>query len=98
MCVDYTGLNKACPKVPYPLPRIDQIVDSTAGCETLSFLDAYSGYHQIKMKRVRPARDFFHHAFWHVLLYHYAIWLEECRCDIPKVHEPCVQRAHRPNG
>jgi hypothetical protein len=50
MCVDYTGLNKACPKVPYPLPRIDQIVDSTAGCETLSLLDAYSGYHQIKMK------------------------------------------------
>jgi hypothetical protein len=50
MCVDYTGLSKACPKVPYPLPRIDQIVDSTAGCETLSFLDAYSGYHQIKMK------------------------------------------------
>jgi ribonuclease HI/transposase InsO family protein len=50
MCVDYTGLNKACPKVPYPLPRIDQIVDSTAGCETLLFLDAYSGYHQIKMK------------------------------------------------
>jgi hypothetical protein len=50
MCVDYTGLNKACPKVPYPLPHINQIVDSTAGCETLSFLDAYSGYHQIKMK------------------------------------------------
>jgi hypothetical protein len=50
MCVDYTGLNKACPKVPYPLPRIDQIVDSTVGCETLSFLDAYSGYHQIRMK------------------------------------------------
>jgi hypothetical protein len=50
MCVDYTGLNKACPKVSYPLPRINQIVDSTAGCETLSFLDAYSGYHQIKMK------------------------------------------------
>jgi hypothetical protein len=50
MCVDYTWLNKACPKVPYPLPRIDQIVDSTAGRETLSFLDAYSGYHQIKMK------------------------------------------------
>jgi hypothetical protein len=50
MCVDCTGLNKACPNVPYPLPRIDQIVDSTARCETLSFLDAYSGYHQIKMK------------------------------------------------
>jgi len=50
MCVDYTSLNKACPKVLFPLPCIDQIVDSTAGCETLSFLDAYSGYHQIKMK------------------------------------------------
>ena len=50
MCVDYTSLNKACPKVPFPLPCIDQIVDSTAGCELLSFIDAYSGYHQIKMK------------------------------------------------
>jgi hypothetical protein len=50
MCVDYTCLNKACPKVPFPLPRIDQIVDSTTGCELLCFLDAYSGYHQIKMK------------------------------------------------
>jgi hypothetical protein len=45
MRVDYTSLNKACPKVPFIVPRIDQIVDSTAGCETLSFLDAYSGYH-----------------------------------------------------
>ena len=43
MCVDYTSLNKTCPKVPFPLPRIDQIVDTTAGCELLSFLDAYSG-------------------------------------------------------
>jgi hypothetical protein len=50
MCIDYTGLNKACPKVPSLLPRIDQIVDSTAGCELLCFLDSYSGYHQIKMK------------------------------------------------
>jgi ribonuclease HI len=49
MCVDYTGLNKACPKDPFPLPRIDQVVDSTSGCEVLSFLDAYSGYHQIAM-------------------------------------------------
>jgi hypothetical protein len=49
MCVDYTSLNKACPKDPFPLPRIDQVVDSTAGCETLCFLDAYSRYHQIAM-------------------------------------------------
>jgi hypothetical protein len=50
MCVDYTGLNKACPKDHFPLPRIDQVIDSTAGSELLCFLDAYSGYHQIKMK------------------------------------------------
>jgi hypothetical protein len=50
MCVDYTSLNKPCPKLPFPLPCIDQIVDSTAGCELLCFLDAYSEYHQIKMK------------------------------------------------
>ena len=50
MCVDYRGLNKACPKNPFPLPCIDQIVDSTSGCKTLCFLDAYSGYHQITMK------------------------------------------------
>jgi hypothetical protein len=50
MCVDYTSLNKACPKVPFPLSRIDQIVDSTTRCELLCFLDTYFGYHQIKMK------------------------------------------------
>ena len=50
MCVDYTGLNKACPKDHFLLSCIDQIVDSTSGCEILSFLDAYSGYHQITMK------------------------------------------------
>jgi hypothetical protein len=47
MCIDYTSLNKACPKDEYPLPCICQIVDSMASCELLSFLDAYSGYHQI---------------------------------------------------
>jgi hypothetical protein len=49
MCIDYTSLNKACPKDEYPLSRICQIVDSTASCELLSFLDAYSGYHQISL-------------------------------------------------
>src|SRR5262249_42951594 len=49
MCVDFTDLNKACPKDCYPLPRIDQLVDATSGHEVLSFLDAFSGYHQIQM-------------------------------------------------
>jgi len=51
MCINYTNLNKACPKDPYPLPRIDQIVDSTSRCDLLSFIDAYSGFHQIKMSK-----------------------------------------------
>jgi hypothetical protein len=51
LCVDFTSLNKSCPKDPYLLPRIDQIIDSTAGCDLLCFLDAFSGYHQIKMAR-----------------------------------------------
>ncbi|XP_021827212.1 uncharacterized protein LOC110767855 [Prunus avium] len=49
MCVDFTDLNKACPKDSFPLPRIDQLVDATAGHELLSFMDAYSGYNQIHM-------------------------------------------------
>ena len=50
MCVDYTDLNKHCPKDPFGLPHIDQVIDSTAGCVLLSFLDCYSGYHQIALK------------------------------------------------
>src|SRR3954469_13065473 len=50
MCVDFMSLNKHCPKDHFPLPRIDQIIDSTAGCEKLSFLDAYSGYNPIRLK------------------------------------------------
>ena len=49
MCVDFTDLNKACPKDSYPLPRIDQLVDSTAGHRLLSFMDAFFGYNQIRM-------------------------------------------------
>ncbi|WVZ63905.1 hypothetical protein U9M48_013499 [Paspalum notatum var. saurae] len=51
MCIDYIDLNKACPKDPYPIPRIYQIIDSTVGCKLLSFLDAYSDFHQIRMAR-----------------------------------------------
>ncbi|KAI0503531.1 hypothetical protein KFK09_014465 [Dendrobium nobile] len=52
MCVDYTDLNKACPKDSFPLPRIDQLVDATLGHQMLSFMDAYSGYNQIRMDPV----------------------------------------------
>ena len=49
MCIDFKHINRACPKDQFHLPRIDHIVDSTARCERLSFLDAYFGYHQIRL-------------------------------------------------
>jgi hypothetical protein len=49
MCIDFMDLNKACPKDPFALLRINQIVDSTADCDLLCFLDAFSRYLQIKM-------------------------------------------------
>ena len=63
MCVDYTDLNKACPKDCFPLPRIDQLVDSTSGHEMLTFMDAFSGYNQIKMDPANEVHTSFITAF-----------------------------------
>ena len=49
MCVEFIDLNKACPKDSYPLPHIDQLVDSTTGHKLFRFMDAFSGYNQIRM-------------------------------------------------
>ena len=49
MCMDFTSLNQACPKDPFPLPKIDQLVDATAGHDQMSFLDAFQRYHQIAL-------------------------------------------------
>ncbi|KAL0458761.1 UNVERIFIED_CONTAM: Transposon Ty3-G Gag-Pol polyprotein [Sesamum latifolium] len=49
MCIDFRNLNKTCPKYFYPLPKIDQLVDSTFECERLSMMDASQGYHQIML-------------------------------------------------
>ncbi|KAL8146473.1 hypothetical protein AgCh_004271 [Apium graveolens] len=51
MCIDFTDLNDACPKDCFPLPRIDTLIDATAGHEMLSFMDGFSGYNQIKMHK-----------------------------------------------
>ena len=48
-CVNFTDLNKSCPKDSFPLPQIDQLVDSTAGNALLNYMEAYSGYNQIPM-------------------------------------------------
>ncbi|URD93608.1 Retrotransposon protein [Musa troglodytarum] len=60
MCVDYTDLNRACPKDCFPLPRIDQLVDSTTGHARFSFMDAYSGYNQIRMAPEDQQHTAFH--------------------------------------
>ena len=52
MCIDFTTLNKFCPKDEIPLPHIDTLVDAAAGSEMLSMLDYFSGYHQIFMKKL----------------------------------------------
>ena len=49
MCVDFMDLNKACPKDPFPMPNIDQLVDATVNHPRINFLDAFQGYHQIPL-------------------------------------------------
>ena len=49
VCVDFTDLNKACPNDPFPMPRIDRLVDATVGHPRMSYLDAFQGYHQISL-------------------------------------------------
>ena len=49
VCVDFTDLNKACPKDPFPMPKINQLVDATIGHPRMSFLDSFQGYHQIPL-------------------------------------------------
>jgi hypothetical protein len=51
MCIDFTDLNKACPKDEFPLPRIESLVDVAVTLELMSLLDCYSGYHQIWMRK-----------------------------------------------
>ncbi|KAJ9553525.1 hypothetical protein OSB04_017570 [Centaurea solstitialis] len=91
VCIDFTDLNKACPKDPFPLPHIDAMVDATAGHELLTFMDAYSGYNQILMHTRRPGEDRIHDRQRHILLQSYAIWSQECRIDISKIGQYDVQ-------
>jgi len=54
--IDFTDLNRACPKDSFLLLSIDQMIDAIAGHELLSFMDAYSGYNQIKMHQQMRTR------------------------------------------
>ena len=85
MCIDFTNLNKACPKDPFPLPRIDQVIDSTAGCELLSFIDAYSGFHQIPLNTDDQIKTAFYPVRG-VLLSCHVFRFEKCRGNLSKVY------------
>ena len=70
VCVDFTDLNRACPKDHFPMPKIDQLVDATYGHPRMSFLDAFQGYHQIAL----AAKDQEKAAFIsHDANYHYTV-------------------------
>ena len=60
MCVDFADLNKACPKDSYPLPEIEQKIESLGGFKWKSFLDAYKGYHQVQMAKSDEDKTAFH--------------------------------------
>jgi hypothetical protein len=81
MCVDYTDLNKHCPKDHFGLPRIDQVVDSSAGCVLLCFLDCYSGYHQIALKEEDQIKTAFI-TLYDVRLQNYVLRVEKWRSNL----------------
>ena len=59
MCVDFTDLNKACPKYSYLVPRVDVLVDSTTQYQLLSFMDTFSGHNQIMMDEADQEKTLF---------------------------------------
>jgi hypothetical protein len=95
MYVDYTSLNKGCPKDLFPLPRIDQIIDLIAGCELLSFLDAYSGYHQIPLAEANQPATTFITPYGVFLLCENVVWTEERGRYVPTVYAVLFQMANR---
>ena len=59
MCIDFTDLNKTCPKNSYPLPRVNVLVDSIAQHQLLSFMDTFFGYNQIRMDELDQEKTSF---------------------------------------
>ena len=82
LCVDFTDLNKACPKDPFPLPRIDQIIDATAGHNSLCFPRCILWLPPNQDGRVRPSRNGIHHPIRPILLQHDALRAQKCRRNI----------------
>ena len=84
VCVDFTDLNKACPKDPFSMPQIDQLVDVTMGHPRMSFLDAFQGYHQIPLALEDQEKIAFCDAYWELPLQSNAVWPKEYRFHLSK--------------
>ena len=78
MCVDFTDLNKACPKGPFFMPQIDKLVDAIVGHPRMSFLNVFQGYHQIPLALGDQEKTTFV-TYWKLPLQGDAFWFEECR-------------------
>ncbi|PKA62934.1 RNA-directed DNA polymerase like [Apostasia shenzhenica] len=91
MCVDFRTLNQACPKDTYPLPRIDAMVDRTFGYEVMSFLDAFSGYHQIRMAEEEEKTAFI--TDFSTYCYNHALWPQERRRHLSAYDRRCLQKS-----
>jgi hypothetical protein len=90
MCVDYIDLNKHCPKDPFGLPRIDQVVDSTTGCSILSFLDCYSGYHQISLAKEDEEKTAFITSFGAFCYTSMSFGLKNARATYQRAIQTCL--------
>ena len=97
MCEDYTDLNDACPKDSFPLPRIDQIVDVSAGHGMLSFLDAFSDYHQIPMYSPDAEKTSFITPSRALLLQRNALRVKECRSHLSTIGNQDVSTTTQEN-
>ena len=86
MCIDFTDLNKACPKDDFPLPRIDKIVDDAANSQLMSLLYCFLGYRQIWMRKEDEEKTSFTTPFG---IYCYVLTLLSAPICIPQAHRSC---------
>ena len=94
LCINFTDINRACPKDRFPLPRIDLIVDATVGHELLSFMDAFSGYNRVNMDPNNQEKTSFFYWARNLLLSGDALRTEERRSHLSKVGEQDVPEAN----
>ncbi|KAL6134759.1 hypothetical protein ACLB2K_066987 [Fragaria x ananassa] len=92
ICVDYRDLNDVCPKVEFPLPITELLVDATTGYDALSFMDGFSSYNQIKMAPKDEKLTAFRTPKGVFFLHGNSIRLEKCRCNLSKSNDSRLQR------